>query len=318
MQHRLKRRSFIMGSGATLLAGTVPRTVARAQTTPPLRVLALLSDIGAQPFYAQENGFFSRFGLLNVEVTAVASGGANMAAVAGGAVEIGAQNAGNVVASVLAGLPLTIIADSGLYESKDPTTLLCTAVNSPIKDAKDLLGKKIAIPTLKGIGQAAVQAWLAKFNVDPAGVGFVETPYSVMATYLTAGRIDAALLSEPELSVARASVHGFAAPFDVIAPQISLSSFIARSDWVAKNKDTAHRLKAVMEYTATWANANPQAAGRILAKYTTIPEAVIGSMRRAQYATSLQVSNLQPSIDIMVKYGYIAKRLDARTIITPV
>jgi ABC-type nitrate/sulfonate/bicarbonate transport system substrate-binding protein len=83
------------------------------------------------PFYAQENGFFPRSGL-NVEVSSVAGGGANMAAVAGGAVEIGAQNAGNVVASVLAGLPLTIIADSGLYESQKPTTLLCTDLKSSI------------------------------------------------------------------------------------------------------------------------------------------------------------------------------------------
>jgi ABC-type nitrate/sulfonate/bicarbonate transport system substrate-binding protein len=87
-----------------------------------------------------------------------------------------------------------------------------------------LQGLKVAIPTLKGIGQAALQAWLAKDNVDSAGVGFVEVPYSVMGAYLKAGRIDAALITEPELSVVRGTVRASAAPFDVIAPRISPST----------------------------------------------------------------------------------------------
>lgn len=312
----MQRQSFLAGSGAALLAGGTP-VMARAQSTPQLRCLALLSDIGAMPFYAQEAGFFTKAGL-NVEVSSVAGGGANIAAVAGGAVEIGADNAGNVVASVIAGIPITIFADSGFYRAQDPTTFLCTGLQSSIKDAKDLVGKKIAIPSIKGIGEVAILAWLAKNGVDQNAVSFVESSYSVMASYLAAGRIDAALISEPQLTVARATVKPLAAPFDAISPQISLSSFIAKPDWIAKNKDVAHRFKAVIEATAKWANANPLQTRPILAKYSKIPEDVIAQMRRVRYATSLDVSNLQPSIDVMAKYGFITQRMDANAIITRV
>jgi hypothetical protein len=39
-------------------------------------------------------------------------------------------------------------------------------------------------------------------------------------------------------------------------------------------------------------------------------------MARVEYATSLQVSRLQSSIDLMAKYGFLAKRVDANTLIT--
>jgi NitT/TauT family transport system substrate-binding protein len=316
MKHPLlpSRRAFVAGASATTISAVLPRRRAMAQSSGLIRVLTVGADAGALAYYAQETGNFARAGL-NVDVATMGNGSATLTAVAGGAVEIGEANVGSIAAGVLNGLPFTIVADCSLYESRKPIAILCVAPNSPVKGPKDLAGKTIAVNGLRNIAQAAVQAWLEKNGVDSKGVGWVELTFSAMAPAVESGRIDAALIAEPALTAARGNIRVLAAPYDVVAPQFSLGTYMANRDWVAKNHDTAARFSAVLRETAAWANANPEPAGRMLAKFMKLPETVIAAMTRVQYPTSVQASNLQPSIDVMAKYGYISKRVDARTLI---
>ena len=315
------RRSFVAGCAATAISVAAPFAGSAALPSSTLRVLTIGSDVGDLPFYAQENGFFLRAGL-NVEVSTMGNGGAVLAAVAGDAVDIGFANAGSVAAGILRGLPFTVIADGALYISGRPITLLptvlCVAPNSQIKAPKDLIGKKIAVNGLKLIGQAAVEAWMDKNGADSKSVGFIEMSFSAMAPLLESGGIDAALIAEPALSAARGRVRVFADPFAAVGSEFSLSAYMAKADWVAKNRDLAARFSAVMRQSAGWANANPQMAERILAKYLKIPEAVASTMARVQYPTSLQASHLQPVIDVMANYGFLTKRVSAEDLITQV
>jgi NitT/TauT family transport system substrate-binding protein len=310
------RRSFIARVTATAISSAVP-AAARAQTSPVLRVITVASDPGALPFYAMENGFFARAGL-NVTVSTIGNGAAIMAAIAGDGADIGNSNAGTIAAGVLKGLPVTIIADGGLYEAKNPNTLMCVAPNSPIKGPKDLAGKKIAMNGLRLVADAAVEAWLDKNGADSKSVGFIEMPFAAMLPLLESGRLDAAFIGEPVLSTIRGSVRVIGAPNDMVAPEFSYASYMATTDWVAKNRDVASRFAATIQQTAQWANANPELAGHILAKYMKLSESVVSSMARVQYATSLQIAHLQPSIDIMARYGYLDRRIDAATIVTRV
>ena len=309
------RRFFVMGcaAGAVIAGGVRISTAA----LPKLKVLTTDAVPGALPLYAQENGFFTSGGL-DVEVATLGNGGAILAAVAGDAVEIGFANAGSVGAAVLRGLPFTIIADGGLYVSKAPTTLLCVPLNSPLKVTKDLNGKKIAVSGLRLAGQAGVQLWMDKNGGDSSTVGFLEMDGGAMPPLLASGRLDAALLAEPSLSEARTVSRVFAAPFDAIAPEFSLVAYMAKADWVTRNHDVAAKFAAVMRQTAAWANANPQLAAKIVGKYSKLPDSITSTMTRVVYPTTLTAAHLQPEIDAMAKYGFLAKRVDAKDIMTVV
>jgi NitT/TauT family transport system substrate-binding protein len=139
-----------------------------------------------------------------------------------------------------------------------------------------------------------------------------------MPPLLASGRIDAALMAEPALSVARGKMRILSNCFDAIAPEFSIIAYMAKSDWIAKNHDVAAKFAPVIRQTAAWANENPQLSARILGKYTKLPDAITSTMIRVQYPTSLTAAHLQPEIDVMAKYGFLARRLDARTIITQV
>lgn len=106
------RKTFIFGSLASASALSVPAK-ARARTA-PLRVLTIASGPGALPLFARDNGFFTTAGL-NIDVTTMNNGAAILAAVAGGAVEIGEGNAGSIAAGFLRGIAFNIIADGGLF-----------------------------------------------------------------------------------------------------------------------------------------------------------------------------------------------------------
>jgi NitT/TauT family transport system substrate-binding protein len=309
------RRRFVTSCSTAALTLVAARAGSAATSLPKLRVLTTDSDPGALPLYAQENGFFTSAGL-DVDVATMGNGGAILAAVAGDAVEIGFANAGSVGGGVLRGLPFTIIADGALYSSKAPTTLLCVGLDSTIKDAKDLNGKKIAVSGLKLAGQAGVQAWIDKNGGDSMSAGYLEMDFAAMPPLLASGRVDAALMAEPALSVARGKMRILSACFDAIAPEFSIIAYMAKTDWIAKNHDAAAKFAAVIRQTAAWANANPQLSARILGKYMKLPETITSTMVRVQYPTSLTAAHLQPEIDVMAKYGFLAKRVDARTIIT--
>lgn len=309
------RRAFVAGLSTAAAVSVLSPAV--AQTGPPIRILTVGSDGGALAIYAKEAGFFSRAGL-NVEVTTATSGSVILAALAGGAVELADANVASLAAGVLNGLPFTVIADCSLYTAKKPTVLLCTGLNSTIKAAKDLAGKKIATNGLRNVSQAAVQAWLDHNGVDSKSVGFLETAFSAMGEMAESGRVDAVLIAEPALSLARSKLRVIGSPYDIVAPQFSLSSYGANTDWVAKNRALASRVVAAMRQTAVWANANQEKSGKILVDVLKMSDAVVSSMTRCEYPPTLEAANLQSSIDIMAKYGYLAKRIDANTLITRV
>ena len=75
---------------------------------------------------------------------------------------------------------------------------------SPIKSAKDLEGKTVAVNTLKNIGDTTVRESVRKAGGDPSKVKFVEMPFDQMPAALAGGQMDAAWVVEPALATVKA------------------------------------------------------------------------------------------------------------------
>ena len=313
MSTRTTRGAFMAGSIAAS-ATVIAARPARAQSG-VLRILTAPVGVGALPFFAREKGYFDEVGL-KVDLTPVTSGAAALAAVAGGAVEIGLTNAGSVSAAVLQKLPFTIIADGALFDAKKPDTFLCVAPNSPIAKAADLNGKIVAVNGLKQAVQAGAQSWMDQNGGDSKTVRFVEMPFATMAAAIESKRIDAGNIAEPAFTVAGQRVKKIAAPEGAIAPVFSVIAFACDRSWVEKNRARAKGFKSAVERAAKWANDNNREAKAMLAGYMHISPAVADAMTLALYPTSLEVSHLQPLIDTMARYAFIPQRVDANTIIT--
>jgi len=289
------------------------RSPASAQTA-PIRIGAAPTDAHAQPFYAQELGYFKRAGL-NVEVTISGRAGAAAEMVAAGALDVCLADPIQVAHPFNAGVPLAFFAGGGLYTSDHPTTLLVVAADSPIRSAKDFAGQTIAVIGLASISSVAVREWLRQNGADVDRVKLAELQFASMVASLQRGVVAGAFLAEPFLSAATGSVRVLAKAYDAISTSFAISTFFSSRVWIAKNRDAARRFAAVMYDTARWANAHQNDSAEILAKISKIDLERIRAMTRITYAGSLEPQQLQPTLDAALKYNQLERRVDARDLI---
>src|SRR5208282_5371186 len=121
----------------------------------------------------------------------------------GGSLDFGTTNGGSMANAYIHGLPIYCIAPSGLYTSASPTTVLVTTKDSPIRTAKDLNGKRVAVTTLHDLMQAAVMKWIDDNGGDSRTISYPEIHNGDLVPSLLAKRVDATVLLEPQLTDAK-------------------------------------------------------------------------------------------------------------------
>ena len=143
--------------------------------------------------------------------------------------------------------------------------MMIVAKNSPLQTAKDLNGKTVAVNGLKSITQISVQAWADQNGGDSNLIKFVEMPFVEMEGALVSGRIDAALMADPNATTAArrpASTRPFSKAFDAIAKQFLIGGWFAKTDWIAANADTVKKFVAVMRESASGPTSPPTTTSR--------------------------------------------------------
>ncbi len=292
---------------------------ANAQTAlVPIRVATIgFADATSLPVYAQATGIFKKYGL-DATVTSFNGGGAIIAAVAGGSLEMGFSNQVSAVAALQRGIPVMVLAPAAVFDEKNPVdNALAKAHGAPIKSGADLNGKIVAVTTLNGGLQLSASAWIDKTGGDSKTVKFVELPNSEMGAALKSGRIEAAMISEPALSQAKAKgdIDLLADAFSSIGARWTLGVFVANKAWVAANPEAAHHFVQAMVETARWANTHHAETAKILAPYLGVDPSALANTARSTYGDSLTVGMLQPQIDIAVKYGQLKAPYDTHLIV---
>jgi NitT/TauT family transport system substrate-binding protein len=287
---------------AAVLAFATPAAADDAVT---VNVVTNPIDSGAQVFYASDLGWFAKAGL-NVQISPGTNGAAIAAAVAGNAADIGYADIGALAKAHTRGVDFSIIAPAALWDSSAPVNAIVVAKTSPIRSAKDLNGKTIAVPGLGTAAAFVVYAWLDANGADSSTVKFIELPYAAMPAAVEAGRIDAAHVAEPFLSVAKQNDRILASADDAIGKQYLRTVWFARSAWATAHPDIVARFAAVMRQTAIWANdkRNQAKSAAILVAHTKIDPSVVASMTRARYGESLDPSLLEAEIDLNAKYDH--------------
>ena len=146
---------------------------------------------------------------------------------------------------------------------------------------------------------------------DSKSVHFLELPFTEMSAALKAGRIDAAMLSEPVLSESRNDVETLGDPFSAVAPRWTVGVFVASKAWITANPDLARRFVQGMYDTAHWANAHHADTAKIVAPLANIDLATFAIMGRSRYGDTLSVALLQPELDEAFKSGQLKTPFDA-------
>ncbi len=316
MTARKPTRAAALSSGFASLASLAVALPAHAQSVTTLRLATIPAEVDATGWYALELGYFRQHGL-DVTIDTFTSGGAITAGLVGGSLDVGVASIGSLSTAHGRGLPIVAIAPGGIYNGDAPTTVLAVSTSSPLRAAKDLAGKTIAVQTLGELAQFTTMSWIDKNGGDSKSVKFLEIPSSSMADALARGRVDVAFLAEPYYTQAKPAVRFFGAGYDGISKHFLNTAWLATNDWIARNPATARSFAAAMRQAAQWANQprNAGPSGAILAKYTKIPPETIAKMQRARFALTLDPAMLQPVIDVSAQYKVLAHGFPATELI---
>jgi len=306
---RFSRAALLAGSGALAVA---PRLV-RAQTLEKIRLCGVPTDDLTPVFYAIKNGWYQRAGL-NVEFTPINSGSASTAAVIAGAYDIGK---GSLIASLVAhlrGIPITIVGNTSVWNSKAPFTLLLVAADSSIRSGADCNGKIVVTAGLNDLASLSVNVWVDKNGGDAKSLKFIESPNSAIAPTLVEHRADIGSMNEPQLSAAIAGgkLRVLGDGNSAIGDHWVFGVFFARPEWAAAHAEPLKTWVRVTYEAAAYTNAHKAETVPMMAEITKIPPAIFEKMARVDGAVSSDPNLIQPPIEVAAKYKFIPRSFPAK------
>jgi NitT/TauT family transport system substrate-binding protein len=285
-----------------------------------VRIVDAGQDVDAEAFYAQDLGIFKKYGI-NADITLIRKGGgaAAVAAIAGGAADVGEGDIVSVANAHQRGIPIVLLAPSGIFRASAPTTEAIVAKDSPIKSGKDLEGKAIALISPEGPSRIATNLWLEKDGADLSKVQFIEIPPVNMAAAVDRGTVAAAVINEPALVAStQTCCRVLANNFTSVGNTWQLNAWYSNADWVTKNPALAHNFAQAIHEAAIWANnpANHAKSGEILSKYTPFPPDLLVKMNRATFGEKLDPKTMQPLLDAALKYKALQAAIPASQLIS--
>src|SRR5665213_1698881 len=309
----LSRSALLAGTAAAVL---VPNIV-RAQTPVKIQFAGVPTDDMTPIYYAIKTGMYAKAGL-DVEVVPTGSGAIATTAVVAGTYQLGK---GSLIASLVAhvrNLPLTVIANSSIWDKSVLFNEAVVAADSNIKTGADLNGKTGATPSLNALNELVISAVVDKNGGDSKTLKWVELPNTALGAALAEHRIDIAALQEPVLSAQLASgkVRALAPVYDAVSDHFVFGVVFANKPWAEAHSDAIHRWVRVTFDAAAYTNTHHAETVAMMSEITKILPAIYAKMARVQGATQAtsDPALMQPLIDAAAKYKFIPYGFPAKDI----
>ncbi|MCU1679637.1 MAG: NitT/TauT family transport system substrate-binding protein [Amycolatopsis sp.] len=275
--------------------------------------IGVIPIVDVAPIYlGVKKGFFHTEGL-DITLETAQGGAAIVPAVVSGQYQFGFSNTTSLLLANSQGLPLKVVspgvASTGV-DGRDFGAVIVKAT-SPIKTAKDLSGKKVAVNTLKNINTTTIDNVVRKAGGDPAGISYVELPFPDIAAAVAKGDVDAGQVVEPFLTIAtgqgdRQVVSNFAGT----APGLTVGMYFASQQFAAQNAKVVTGFTAAMKQSLEYATAHPDEARAILSAYTKIDPAVQKNLVLPKWPGTVDRGSVQLLGDLAGKDGLITKPLN--------
>ena len=250
---------------------------------------------------------------LKIEPQLAEGGAAITPAVLSGDFQIGFSNTISLLIAASKGLPVQIISQ-GVLAGKDESDAwadLLVLKDGPVKDAKDLEGKTIAVNTLNNICEVTIKASLEKDGVDVDALEFTEVPFPDMNAALEQKRVDGACVVEPFVSQGKAGAARGIDPFYIrTAPDLTVATYFTSKQYAEENADVVDRFVKAMNTSLEYAQSHPDEVRQVLLDYTEIPPEAAEAIKLPVWRTDLNEPTIELLAELSEKYGLIEEQPD--------
>ncbi|MED7931133.1 ABC transporter substrate-binding protein [Nonomuraea sp. LP-02] len=281
---------------------------APASADGPTKVTLSIPPVGdSLPVYdAIAKGYFAGEGL-DVELRPAANGATTINALVSGSTDLALVSYPSLITARSSGIPVTIAAPA-IAGTEEYASGLYVLADSDIEKPADMVGKKMATPSLGSVGDVWFRGVLLAEGLDPGSVTYVEIPQANMAAALKAGDVDGIFQTEPTLSATQANLD-----IRLVASQKGPQGLFATSAKFLKDQPGAvAAFRAALAKAVADIEADPHGvATAMMPKYTKMSAEVAAKMRLPQYQVDYDAAGVQSVVDLMVKVGLIKGSFDA-------
>lgn len=248
--------------------------------------VGVLPIVDVAPLYlGMKEGIFEKHGLKLVPETAQ-GGSVIVPAVTSGQMQIGFSNVTSLAIARDKGLAIKIIAPASGSTGVDGNdyTAVMAKKDSGIQGAKGLEGKKVAVNTVRNILDSTVSAAMRKQGADPKKVKFVELPFPDMPAQLAAGTVDAIVVSEPFVTVAKDEGNvNVLSNYALATDDLTVATYFTTEEYMAKEPETVQAFRDAVREAQEFATNNPDKVRQVLTEYTKMTEDVAGRVVLSKY-----------------------------------
>jgi NitT/TauT family transport system substrate-binding protein len=266
----------------------------------------------APAYLGKQQGFFTRRGI-DLTMVSGQGGAAIVPGVLSGQFAFGFSNITSLLVARSQNVPIKAVANGVASTGKAGADFggVVVKASSPIRSAKDLAGKKIAVNTLKNIGDTTIRESVRKAGGDPSTVQFAEIAFPQRPAALDAGQVDAVWVVEPSLAVVRG--HGgrvIAWNFVDAAPDLTIAAYFTSTKLAAENPDLVRRFREAVEESLRYADAHPDDVRQVLATYTQIDAPTRAAMTLPRWPVEINRTSVRTLATLGQRDGLFTKQPD--------
>ncbi|MDR6975334.1 NitT/TauT family transport system substrate-binding protein [Streptomyces sp. 3330] len=279
--------------------------------------VGIVPIVDVAPLYlGRQKGFFSDRGI-DLRMESAQGGAAIIPGVVSGQFQFGFSNTTSLMIARTKGVPVRSVANGSATTGNTTTDVSGVVVgkDSPIKSAADLAGRTVAVNTLRNIGDTTVREAVRKDGGDPAEVKFVELAFDQMPAAVADGRVDAAWMAEPALTVAKAQGgRVVTSPFAETHPKLTLATFFTSTGLTQKDPALVRKFAEAMTESLTYASAHPDEARRTLTGYTKIDGDVLRNLTLPSWPAAYDMASLEKLASLGERDGLFDEKPDLKAL----
>jgi len=268
--------------------------------------VGVIPIVDVAPLYlGQKKGFFSSRGL-DLKMVTAQGGAAIIPGVVSGQFQFGFSNTTSLMIAQTKGVPVKSVVNGAASNGKVGADVTGVAVkqDSPVKSAKDLAGRTVAVNTLQNIGDTTVRESIRQDGGDPAQVKFVEIPFDQMPAALDGGRVDAAWMGEPAMTVAKGQgARVVASPFAETDTKLTVATYFTATKLLSENPTLVRKFTEAMTESLKYASEHPDEARQILTTYTKISGDVLKNLTLPSWPPRVDMASLEKLASLGEKDG---------------
>lgn len=292
-----------------------------ASAATKIKLLYVPASVYAASWVAQDLGLFEKHGL-DVDLTFAANGATIAAALVGNSAQIGAVTPPQLLQGDEQGLDLVIVAGTFVYPAPPGGLGMVVREGSGIKNASDLIGKKVGVPSFGGTNDVFAKKWVELHGADYHKINWVEIPFPQMSDALKSGLLDAVVTNVPFYPHIIASKVGYdIGDWSSAAPAGTLvNTYASTRSWAAENSQIIGAFRAALDEAASYINDQTHTAlvYASISKYAKLAlESVAAQPIASNFDSHVAPQNIKFWIDVAHEQGLINGNPDPANLIAP-